>query len=58
MLLSSGIGTMNLMVRDSNSGKKEIDEIVDVCQRLKVTINDIVVNSPDGSPPPPISAVF
>jgi len=30
-------------------GKKEIDEIVDVCQRLKVTINDIVVNSPDGS---------
>ena len=28
--------------------KKEIDEIADVCQQLNVTINDIVVNSPDG----------
>lgn len=29
--------------------KKEIDEIAAICQELKVTINDIVVNSPDGS---------
>jgi hydroxypyruvate isomerase len=29
--------------------KKEIDEIATVCQELNVTINDIVVNSPDGS---------
>jgi hydroxypyruvate isomerase len=29
--------------------KKEIDEIVDVCQKLNVTINDIVVNSADGA---------
>ncbi len=29
--------------------KKEINDITDVCQELKVTINDIVVNSPDGS---------
>jgi len=28
--------------------KKEIYEIADVCQQLNVTINDIVVNSPDG----------
>ncbi len=29
--------------------KKEIDEIADVCHKLNITINDIVVNSPDGS---------
>ena len=29
--------------------KKEIDEIAAVCEELNVTINDIVVNSPDGS---------
>jgi hydroxypyruvate isomerase len=29
--------------------KKEIDEIADVIRELNVTINDIVVNSPDGS---------
>ena len=29
--------------------KKEIDEIAAVCQELNVTINDIVVNSPDGA---------
>jgi hydroxypyruvate isomerase len=29
--------------------KKEIDEIASVCEELNVTINDIVVNSPDGS---------
>lgn len=29
--------------------KKEIDEIAAVCKELKVTINDIVVNAPDGS---------
>jgi hydroxypyruvate isomerase len=29
--------------------KKEIDEIAAVCGELDVTINDIVVNSPDGS---------
>jgi hydroxypyruvate isomerase len=29
--------------------KKEIDEIAGVCQELNVTINDIVVNSPDGA---------
>jgi len=29
--------------------KKEIDEIADVCRKLNITINDIVVNSPDGS---------
>jgi hydroxypyruvate isomerase len=28
--------------------KKEIDEIANVCQELNVTVNDIVVNSPDG----------
>jgi hydroxypyruvate isomerase len=29
--------------------KKEIDEIAAVCKELNVTINDIVVNAPDGS---------
>jgi hydroxypyruvate isomerase len=29
--------------------EKEIDEIASVCQELNVTVNDIVVNSPDGS---------
>ena len=29
--------------------KKEIDEIAAVCQELNIAINDIVVNSPDGS---------
>jgi hydroxypyruvate isomerase len=29
--------------------KKEIDEIAAVCKELNVTINDIVVNSPDGA---------